>query len=54
MPLQLPTPITCLLNMPNINILIKSLIEGPKYPLLISPLPKQLLNPKPPPRLPKP
>ena len=36
-------PITYLLNTPNINILIKSLIDGSKHPLLKSPLPKQPL-----------
>jgi hypothetical protein len=54
MPPQLPAPITYLLNTPNINIPIKSLIEGPKHPPLMLPLPKQPPNPKPPPRPPKP
>jgi hypothetical protein len=50
MPPQLPTPITYLLNTPNINISIKSLINSSKHLPLILPLPKQPLQP--PPRLP--
>jgi hypothetical protein len=44
MPPQLPILITYLLNIPNINILIKSLIDSSKHLLLKSPLPKQPLS----------
>jgi hypothetical protein len=54
MPPQLPMLITCLLDMPNINILIKSLMDSAKHLPLTSPLPKQPPNPKPLLRLPKP
>jgi hypothetical protein len=47
MPPQLPASITSLLNILNINILIKSLMDGSKYLPLISPLSKQPLQPLP-------